>query len=395
MRPVNRIPPPFRSRRRRGGYTLIYVSVGLVAFTGICTLAVDWGRVQLAKTELRRTCDAAARYAVNGMSDGTALAKANWIGAQNSVDGRSITFQAADVETGTWDATALRFTPGTAAPNALRVTARRHVPAVFGQIAGPSLTPLTVQAVARFNVVGYGVVGLGSITMKGNASSSYWSAGGQPLTGYGNIGSNGSISLGGNSSIDGSVFYGPGGSVSGASNVTGSVSQLGSTLSFPPADAGSAANNNNNWLVPSWASPGGNNLSLQSNQSLTLPGGVYYAQNVTLSGGSSLTFTGPATIYCYGTLNMSGNTVTAGNQPGNLTIIMCKKPDGRAPGPVTIGGTAALYSTVYAPQSAVTLSGSGDIYGSVLGLTVDMTGTSAIHYDLSLNAQNGTISLVQ
>jgi len=31
----------------------------------------------------------------------------------------------------------------------------------------------------------------------------------------------------------------------------------------------------------------------------------------------------------------------------------------------------------------------------VVGLTVDMTDTSGIHYDLPLDAQNGTIALVQ
>jgi hypothetical protein len=374
---------------------LIYVSIALVAFTGICALAVDWGRVQVAKTELRRTCDAAARYAVTGVSDGTTLTKANWIGLQNPVDGRTITFTAADVETGAWDATTLKFTAGGGVPNAVRVTARRRVPAVFEQIAGPGSTQLTVKAIARFNVIGYGVVGLNSITMRGNTSTSYWSATGAAQAGFGNIGSNGTVSISNNSSIDGSVFYGPGGSVSGSGNVSGTVSQLASPLSFPPADAGSAASSNSDWLVPSWAFPGGKDFSLQSNQSLTLPGGTYYFQNFTMQGGSSLTFTGPATIYCYGTFNMSGNTTTSGSKPGNLSIIMCKRPDGTAPGSLTIGGLSALYSSIYAPQSAVALSGSGDIYGSVLGLTVDMTGTSGIHYDLSLNSQNGTISLVQ
>src|SRR5439155_14115539 len=122
---VNHMPRLSRTRRgrRRAGYVLVYLSISLVVFTGICALAVDWGRVQVAKTELRRTCDAAARYAVTGMSDGTTLAKANWIGTQNTVDARAIAFQAADVETGAWDPSALRFTPGSSAPNAVRVTA--------------------------------------------------------------------------------------------------------------------------------------------------------------------------------------------------------------------------------------------------------------------------------
>ena len=63
-----------------------------------------------------------------------------------------------------------------------------------------------------------------------------------------------------------------------------------------------------------------------------MPGGAYYFQNFTMVGGSSLTFTGPATIYCYGTFSMLGTTVTNLNKPVNLQIIMCTKPDGRAPG---------------------------------------------------------------
>src|SRR5439155_11520605 len=117
---VNHMPRLSRTRRgrRRAGYVLVYLSISLVVFTGICALAVDWGRVQVAKTELRRTCDAAARYAVTGIADGTTLTKANWIGTQNPVDGRTIAFTAAEVETGTWDPNALQFTAGGGAPNA-------------------------------------------------------------------------------------------------------------------------------------------------------------------------------------------------------------------------------------------------------------------------------------
>ena len=41
------------------------------------------------------------------------------------------------------------------------------------------------------------------------------------------------------------------------------------------------------------------------------------------------------------------------------------------------------------------LSRFGDIYGSVVGLSIDMTGTSNIHYDLSLPGAAGPPQLVQ
>ncbi len=50
-----------RVRSRRSGMAFIYIIVALVAMLGFCSFAVDLGRVQTAKTELRRAADAAAR----------------------------------------------------------------------------------------------------------------------------------------------------------------------------------------------------------------------------------------------------------------------------------------------------------------------------------------------
>ena len=41
------------------------------------------------------------------------------------------------------------------------------------------------------------------------------------------------------------------------------------------------------------------------------------------------------------------------------------------------------------------MSGTGDLYGSVLGLSVSMTGTSAIHYDATLSGNTGKVSTVK
>ena len=50
------------------------------------------------------------------------------------------------------------------------------------------------------------------------------------------------------------------------------------------------------------------------------------------------------------------------------------------------------YADIYGPQSRINMSGTGDIYGSIVGKSIDMTGNSAIHYDMSLG---GGIRLVQ
>src|SRR5438477_10757356 len=95
---------PFDPIRRKGVAVLYLV----VAFALICLLVsfgVDLGRVQLAKTELQRATDAAARYAVTGLMNNTAVAKAISAGGNNAVDGSAVVIASADVIQGNWDAT--------------------------------------------------------------------------------------------------------------------------------------------------------------------------------------------------------------------------------------------------------------------------------------------------
>jgi hypothetical protein len=390
-------------RNRRRGVAQIYAIIVIMTLMAICSLAVDLGRVQLVKTEMRRMCDAAARSAVTGVTTGTAYAKAAWVAGQNPVDAATLALAPADVEVGRWDIDAAVFQPNVAPPNAVRVTARRTaatnnaIPTVLAGVIGISTVDVTVQSVAMIKFTGYGVVGLNFIAMVGNASDSYWSRGGTAGSttssyDHGSIASNGNIYLTGSSSIAGDVRPGVGMGVFGASRVTGSIEPLKAPLSFPNGNAGSSVTSNQNSSVPSqFMSYGG--LKVPTGSNLTLPGGNYYFNNVEVGG--TLKFSGPATIYSTGTFVMYGNADTSGNQPGNLKIVMCPTPSGTPPGFVSIGSSSALYASIYAPQSHVILAGTGDIYGSVLGLSVTMTGTSSIHYDLSLDANNGSISMVQ
>ena len=55
--------------RTRGsrGTVMVWAIVSMVALMAFVSLAVDMGRVQLAKTELQRAADAAARYGATGL----------------------------------------------------------------------------------------------------------------------------------------------------------------------------------------------------------------------------------------------------------------------------------------------------------------------------------------
>jgi hypothetical protein len=394
-----------RQMHRRRGISIVYLAISLGVIVVLATLGVDLGRVQLAKTELRAAADAAARAAAAKVAKGGALAQVRaeaitWASYNTADGGRSVTLLPGDIETGNWNAARTpKFVVSSTDINAVRVTAsltaarNSAVPLSFAGIVGITSCDVSVVAIATFQSQGYSVIGLDYVRMGGNSSSSYWSSGGSGTDKLGSVASNGDITLTGSTLINGDARPGVGKTVYGADKVTGSTAPLTTPLSFPNGDAGSHHKFNDNGYIPgSFLS--GADLTVAKNQDLTLPGGNYYVRDLTLAAGGNLTFTGPATIYAYGTVDLSGHATTSGSVPGNLSLIMVPL-NGTPPGSVNIGSKSAMYMTIYAPQSPILLSGTGDIYGSLLGKSIDMTGTSAIHYDMDIAAAAPLITLVQ
>jgi Flp pilus assembly protein TadG len=145
-------------KRRGRGIVIFYVLVSMVAMLGFCSLAVDLGRVQVAKTELRRAADAAARAAVANLSNGTAQAKtaAANMAAANKADGTSVIINTAtDVQFINWTSKGNFAVVGTAAgANAVRVYCRRTtatnnpISLIFGGIVGVKSCDVTASAMA-------------------------------------------------------------------------------------------------------------------------------------------------------------------------------------------------------------------------------------------------------
>jgi Flp pilus assembly protein TadG len=133
---------------------MVYSTIVLFVLIAFTSLAVDFGRAQLAKSELRAAVDAAARYGAQGFSTSTVVAKAKAAAAENRVDGRAFALQTADVELGVWRGNA--FYSSGAGVSAVRVTGKLSnargtaVPLVFAGIFGQKTVDLTVQAVATY-----------------------------------------------------------------------------------------------------------------------------------------------------------------------------------------------------------------------------------------------------
>jgi Flp pilus assembly protein TadG len=154
-------------RSRRRGIAVIYVLFALIVMLGFCSLAVDLGRVQTAKTELRRAVDAAARSAAASLPQGTdAVQKAALgIASKNKVDNLSLTLNTTDVQIGIWNKSTQTFSKNGSADyvttfNAVQVIGRRTkangnpIPLVFGSILGASTCDVNATAVAALISIG-------------------------------------------------------------------------------------------------------------------------------------------------------------------------------------------------------------------------------------------------
>src|SRR5690349_19069789 len=93
--------------RRRRGLALFYCIVALAALIGLVSLGVDFGRVQIAKSEAQAIADAAARAGAVALSaNGTVAARAAAIAvaAENTVDGSPMVLSTSDIDVGRYSA---------------------------------------------------------------------------------------------------------------------------------------------------------------------------------------------------------------------------------------------------------------------------------------------------
>ena len=232
--------------RSRTGFSLIYVLIVWVALLGFVSLAVDWGRVQLVKTQLQKAADASARAAVSQVSVSVSAAQnaAVAYGSNNLVDGTPLVIDPNnDIDFGTWNTGSHTFTVLSGAArsgaNAIRITASRTsakgnaIVRWFKPLAGQDTVDINVKSIACITAgasPNSGLQGLSSVsTWAGAFVASYDS---NVLTNpthgtsssQGLLGSNGTIS-GLGSTLNGSLIRGPSSTNSGFT-ISGTNTQL-------------------------------------------------------------------------------------------------------------------------------------------------------------------------
>jgi Mg-chelatase subunit ChlD len=91
---------------------MVYALIISILLLVVTSLAVDYGIVQLAKTELRAAVDAAALAGSSGVtvSPAEARARAKAVAGLNSIAGQRLVLLDSDIELGTWNNTTRTFT---------------------------------------------------------------------------------------------------------------------------------------------------------------------------------------------------------------------------------------------------------------------------------------------
>jgi len=253
------------------------------------------------------------------------------------------------------------------------------------------------------------LVGLEGVTISGAAyADSYDSNGGYPATkgSLANVLSNGAITIVNSGAVWGNVRSTRAGVViSGASKVTGNAT-AGTMVSRSGSGAvgGTITNNALAPLVtlpavptcgPPYSSNSGisgtysynasaGDLTLSGVNVATLANGAYCFHNLTLTNIAQLKVNGPVIIKLTGALNIGGASSFSNTTgiPGNLRILSSYS----GAGGVTINNGANNYMLVYAPQTEVNILGVARLFGSVVGKTITVGNSGAIHYDTGLSA---------
>lgn len=369
------------------------MTIGLTAMMGICSLAVDLGRVQLAKTELRRAADAAARAAVAYLPSDTTGGRnaAIAIAAANTVDGEPLVLQASDIVFGRWDSSTGVFDSSSGSPNAVQVRAQRiasrgtAIPLTFARLLGKSSQDLVIeQTTVLVAGTAEGITGLNSVSVGNNTfvssynSNTTISPSTSNHTSDGNLLSNGTIAGGNNSQLRGSVTLGPSGYIAGFS-ITGGTTMQSSALAGPTS--------------PAWApgtNPGGIGQSYTSSGNTTLAGGTYWFTSLTVNG--TLNFSGAATLYVNGNVDVNGTLAAYGDKPANLKIYML--------GNRTFGddndNNISITADIEAPSSTFYSKNNLVFRGRMVFSAIDVKNNASFFSDQAISSSSdGNIATVQ
>ena len=407
-------------RRRRRGVSVVLIVIVLVILIAFVSLAVDFGRVWLARAEMQTVADAAARAGALSLpvSNQKVLDNATEAALNNPVldteknDAQHLGERTnpgveldtdSDIVFGRWDGESfheLEDLAGTPRDerrdaNAVLAWGRRiedrdnSLPLIFGPVLGMFHSDIERRAIAAVSggPSKFGFIGIDEVTSNGNGAvidSMHFGRTGDD----GGVASDGNIDLG-NGDVYGDVRPGmPNGTFTPAisqgpnSDITGWTAPLDFLLKDRAefkikATPGGAvvitpAGNANLVLPPANVTP-----SNDPNN----PKQYVIKANFTFVGNRQIQVRGYVHLYVEGNFKIDGSQVVNNGSPANPSQFEVFVT--RAGTKVDLGGNATQYMHVHAPGSDVTVHGSTNahFYGWIVGKTLAFRGTSNLHYD--------------
>ena len=411
-------------RKRRGSIVLL-AAFCLVIVIAFLAFSIDFGYIVVAESDLQTAADAGALSGARALRyenyDEVVAAAQTWAG-KNVVAGENVTMVASeDVELGKWDKDTATFTVlpvgSTQSPNAVRVTCRRTasrgnaLTLFFAPVLGVNQADLVVTSIAiREGGTCGGIMAMNRVYLREDSyTDSYDSTAGNYSSGSaganGDVCTNGHVRLLHNAGINGDAHYGPdedGVDMSSTNYVTGDQVQLDELIDFPPVNVGNTATVNDNFQIPETASgeqfDGDGDLEIDDGDSLALPPGTYYFSKLTLTGGATITVSGPTYIYTTDEVDLSdGGIINETLVPMNLQIY----PLGTK---FLLPDDVDLHAVIYSTTSAIekdgggsggggkkckkgstssTTTGSGEFFGKMVGQKIKINGSGGLHVDES------------
>ena len=205
----------------------------------------------------------------------------------------------------------------------------------------------------------------------------------------GDVGTNGNLIITGG--VEGNAIVG--GTISDPTLVTGDAIQGADPVTLDPVACPAIPFG----PVPTGAGVTFNaatgDINITGGSVVTFDGGTYFYHDFSKGGGSTMDVPVGATVQIYvsGALSVSGGGfVNLNNTSNNLQIWGC----GTDATDWSIGGSATVYMTIYAPNHDLTISGSGDRFGSFTAAYLTKTGSGLLEMDFGLSSPTGQFVVV-
>jgi len=210
----------------------------------------------------------------------------------------------------------------------------------------------------------------------------------------GDVESNGDISLSGNTTlVKGNAAASGNVSASAGATVAGTTASNAPPLGFPRVIACGPPFSPGAGISGGSYNPSSGQLRGAGSDAIIIANGAYCLSSVELADNSTLTITGPVTLNLTAASSFTGGGII--NQSANVENLQIVSSFSSSGFGITVSSGSLVYSTIYAPDARVEVTGQGDFYGAIVGRTVVNNGGARFHYDRKLReGEDGGVKMV-